>query len=64
MKMRAFLHETSDVEEVLRTLGFRIIARLDRSARPNEAHGQGFVLATRHHGVIIGASTPPSGANA
>ena len=47
VEMRAFLHETGAVEAMLRTLGFGIVARLDRSARPNEAHGQGFVLARR-----------------
>lgn len=47
VEMRAFLHETGAVEAMLRTLDYRIIAHLDRSARPNEAHGQGFVLAQR-----------------
>lgn len=47
VEMRAFLHETAAMEAMLRTLGFRTVARLDRSSRPNEAHGQGFVLAQR-----------------
>ncbi|AMM22402.1 hypothetical protein AX769_12425 [Frondihabitans sp. PAMC 28766] len=43
--LRSYLHETDAVATRLERSGFRILARLDRAARPSEKDGQGFVLA-------------------
>ncbi|WJL97202.1 class I SAM-dependent methyltransferase [Microbacterium sp. ET2] len=47
IELRAFLHQTDGVVEMLAAAGFGIIARLDRSPRKTERHAQGFVLAER-----------------
>ncbi|PZE70882.1 class I SAM-dependent methyltransferase [Curtobacterium sp. MCBD17_013] len=43
--LTAFLHEPSSVTGLLRSLGFRVDAVLDRAPRQVERHRQGFVLA-------------------
>lgn len=47
IELRAFLHQTDGVVKTLAAARFEIVARLDRSPRETERHGQGFVLAER-----------------
>lgn len=47
VELRAFLHHTPYVAAALTSSGFAVDTRLDRAARSDEQHAQGFVLARR-----------------
>lgn len=55
--MTAFRHSADDVMGAMREVGLEPVARLERAARPVDAHPQGFVLARRSDDGVASVSS-------
>ncbi|WP_188488741.1 class I SAM-dependent DNA methyltransferase [Williamsia phyllosphaerae] len=55
--MTAFRHSAEDVVEAMRAVGLETVARLERAARPVDAHPQGFVVGRRSDDSVAGVSS-------